>query len=128
MFFRLYLVCRYIMLHSRLVRDASSQSLGYLNRVSFTFPFIIKAYIQQQPALCLTTFCISTLFIASWSMRACDFNEKTGHMSMVDATWLFTISFTTIGIKYIFSKLLFIYAMLNFRLWRYCAVNILWER
>ncbi|CAF1356682.1 unnamed protein product [Rotaria magnacalcarata] len=97
MFFRLYLICRLIMLRSPLVRDASSQSLGYLNRVSFTFPFIIKAYIQQQPALCLTTFCISALFIASWAMRACDFNEKTGHMSMADATWLFTISFTTIG-------------------------------
>ena len=85
------------MLRSHLVRDASSQSLGYLNRVSFTFPFVIKAYIQQQPALCLTTFCVNIFFIASWSMRACDFNDKTGHMSMLDATWLFIISFTTIG-------------------------------
>ncbi|CAF0944417.1 unnamed protein product [Rotaria sordida] len=97
MFLRLYLICRLIMLRSRLVRDASSQSLGYLNRVSFTFPFIIKAYIQQRPAICLTTFCISAFFIASWAMRACDFSEKTGHMPMVDATWLFIISFTTIG-------------------------------
>jgi len=85
------------MLHSHLVRDASSQSLGYLNRVSFNFPFVIKSYIQQRPALCLTTFCITTFFIASWSMRACDFNVKTGHMSMLDSTWLFIISFTTIG-------------------------------
>jgi potassium intermediate/small conductance calcium-activated channel subfamily N protein 3 len=99
-FFRLYLVCRLIMLRSHLVRDASSQSLGYLNRVSFTFPFVIKAYIQQQPALCLTTFCINLFFIASWAMRACDFNEKSGHMSMLDATWLFIISFTTIGNSY----------------------------
>jgi hypothetical protein len=91
------MVCRLIMLHSHLVRDASSQSLGYLNRVSFTFRFIIKSYIQQRPALCLTTFCISTFFIASWAMRACDFNVKTGHMSMLDSTWLFIISFTTIG-------------------------------
>ncbi|CAF1148982.1 unnamed protein product [Adineta steineri] len=97
MFFRLYIVCRLLMLRSHLVRDASSQSLGYLNRVSFTFPFVIKAYIQQHPAICLTTFCISSFFIASWAMRACDFNEKTGHMSMLDATWLFVISFTTIG-------------------------------
>ncbi|CAF0773585.1 unnamed protein product [Adineta steineri] len=97
MFFRLYLICRFIMLHSHLVRDASSQSLGYLNRVSFNFRFVIKSYIQQRPALCLTTFCITTFFIASWSMRACDFNVKTGHMAMLDATWLFIISFTTIG-------------------------------
>ncbi|UJR10627.1 hypothetical protein I4U23_014824 [Adineta vaga] len=97
MFFRLYLVCRLLMLRSHLIRDASSQSLGYLNRVSFTFPFVIKAYIQQHPAISLTTFCISSFFIASWAMRACDYNEKTGHMSLLDATWLFIISFTTIG-------------------------------
>ncbi|CAF1124149.1 unnamed protein product [Adineta ricciae] len=97
MFCRLYLIARFIMLHSHLVRDASSQSLGYLNRVSFNFPFVIKSYIQQRPALCLTTFCFSIFFIASWSMRACDYNVKTGHMPMLDATWLFIISFTTIG-------------------------------
>lgn len=125
MFFRLYLVCRLIMLRSHLVRDASSQSLGYLNRISFTFPFVIKAYIQQQPALCLTTFCINLFFIASWSMRACDYNEKTGHMSMHDATWLFVISFTTIGNK---SSSLFVFRVLFFRLWRYRSINILWTR
>ncbi|CAF0879252.1 unnamed protein product [Rotaria sp. Silwood1] len=97
MFCRLYLVCRLIMLHSHLVRDASSQSLGYLNRVSFNFPFIIKSYMKRRPALCLTSICISTFFIASWAMRACDYNVKKGHMSMLDATWLFIISFTTIG-------------------------------
>ncbi len=107
MFFRLYLVCRCIMLHSHLVRDASSQSLGYLNRVSFNFPFVIKSYIQHRPALCLTTFCITVFFIASWSLRACDFNVKTGHMAILDATWLFIISFTTIGNKLFFFFLLY---------------------
>jgi len=111
-FFRLYLLCRFIMLHSHLVRDASSQSLGYLNRVSFNFPFIIKSYIKQRPAICLTTFCITTFFIASWSLRACDYNVKTGHMAMSDATWLFIISFTTIGneslIRFLIINFLFI--------------------
>ncbi|CAM4771905.1 unnamed protein product [Rotaria magnacalcarata] len=97
MFFRLYLVCRLIMLRSHLVRDVSSQSLGYLNRVSFNFPFIIKSYMQRRPTILLTSFCITTFFIASWAMRACDYNVNTGHMSMLDATWLFIISFTTIG-------------------------------
>lgn len=107
-FFRLYLVCRFIMLHSHLVRDASSQSIGYLNRVSFNFPFIIKSYMKRQPTLCLTSFCISTFLIASWSLRACDYNVKTGHMPMLDATWLFIISFTTIG-NYIFILFFLLY-------------------
>ena len=33
MFMRLYLICRVIMLHSKLYTDASSQSLGALNRI-----------------------------------------------------------------------------------------------
>jgi hypothetical protein len=114
------------MLRSHLVRDASSQSLGYLNRVSFTFPFIIKAHIQQQPTLCLTTFCISAFFIASWAMRACDFNDKTGHMSMVDSTWLFVISFTTIGNYYL--NILIYDKCFSLRLWRCCTIDILWTR
>ncbi|CAF3351759.1 unnamed protein product [Rotaria socialis] len=97
MFFRLYLVCRLIMLRSHLVRDASSQSLGYLNRVSFNFPFIIKSYMQRRPTIILTSFCITIFFIATWTLRACDYNVSTGHMSMLDATWLFIITFTTIG-------------------------------
>ncbi|CAF0777200.1 unnamed protein product [Didymodactylos carnosus] len=97
MFFRLYLLCRFIMLRSHLVRDASSQSLGYLNRVSFNFQFVIKAYIKQSPAFSLMSFCIITFFIASWSLRACDYNVKTGHMPMLDALWLFIVTFTTIG-------------------------------
>jgi hypothetical protein len=113
------------MLRSHLVRDASSQSLGYLNRISFTFPFVIKAYIQQQPALCLTTFCINLFFIASWSMRACDFNEKSGHMSMLDATWLFVISFTTIGNSHVSMNDVGVFV---FRLWRYRSIDILWTR
>ncbi|CAF5013672.1 unnamed protein product, partial [Rotaria socialis] len=86
MFFRLYLVCRLIMLRSHLVRDASSQSLGYLNRVSFNFPFIIKSYMQRRPTIILTSFCITIFFIATWTLRACDYNVSTGHMSMLDAT------------------------------------------
>ncbi|CAF1144351.1 unnamed protein product [Didymodactylos carnosus] len=97
MFLRLYLLCRLIMLRSHLVRDASSQSLGYLNRVSFNFRFVIKAYITKSPAFSLMSFCITSFFIASWSLRACDYNIKTGHMRMLDAMWLFIVSFATIG-------------------------------
>lgn len=44
MFARLYLLSRTILLHSKLVTDASSQSLGYLNRINFNFPFVFKVY------------------------------------------------------------------------------------
>jgi potassium intermediate/small conductance calcium-activated channel subfamily N member 3 len=35
MFFRLYLICRVMLLHSKLFTDASSRSIGALNRINF---------------------------------------------------------------------------------------------
>jgi hypothetical protein len=96
-FARIYLVCRFVMFHSPLVRDASSQSIGYLNEVSINFFFLIKTYLEQWPTRCLTTFCILLLFIGSWSLRACDYNATARHVSMLDSMWLFIVTFTTVG-------------------------------
>lgn len=35
MFLRLYLICRVMLLHSKLFTDASSRSIGALNRINF---------------------------------------------------------------------------------------------
>ncbi|CAF4912580.1 unnamed protein product, partial [Rotaria sp. Silwood1] len=75
MFGRLYMWCRFITFHSHLVQDTSSQALGYLNRVSIDFFFVIKTYFQQSPTLCLVIFCTIVIFIGSWSLRACDFTS-----------------------------------------------------
>ncbi|CAF1270290.1 unnamed protein product [Rotaria sordida] len=97
MFGRLYMWCRFITFHSHLVQDASSQTLGYLNRVSIDFSFVIKTYFHQFPTLCLTIFCTIVISIGSWSLRACDFTSVNEHISMLDAIWLFIGPFTTVG-------------------------------
>lgn len=97
MFGRLYLWCRFITFHSRLVRDTASQSLGYLNKISINFSFIIKAYFQELPIRCLVIFCTAIFFIGSWSLRACDFTSSNEHISMFAAMWLFIVTFTTVG-------------------------------
>jgi hypothetical protein len=96
-FARLYLLCRFIMFHSHLVRDASTQSLGYLNQVSINFFFLIKTYLEQWPTRCLLIICSFLFFIGSWSLRACNYKSDFTHLSMLDSMWLFIVTFTTVG-------------------------------
>lgn len=43
MFLRLYLICRVMLLHSKLFTDASSRSIGALNRINFNTRHVIHA-------------------------------------------------------------------------------------
>lgn len=96
-FARLYLICRFITFHSHLVRDAFSQSLGSLNEVSVNFYFILKTYLNLWPTRCLVFFCMLLFLISSWSLRVCNYQSANQRMSMLDAMWLFIVTFTTVG-------------------------------
>ncbi|CAF1116391.1 unnamed protein product [Rotaria sordida] len=97
MFARVYLLGRFIMFHSPLFPDISARSIGYLNRVSIDYVFLIKTYLQQWPTRCLTTLCIIIFFVGSWCIRACDYTPTKEHVSMLNAMWFFVVTFTTIG-------------------------------
>ncbi len=86
------------MIHSNSFRSVTLRSLGYLNNVSFDVMYLIKTYLEQWPTRCLVIFCTLAFFIGSWSLRACDYADTEGHMSMSDAMWLFIITFTTVGV------------------------------
>ncbi|CAF3140641.1 unnamed protein product [Rotaria sp. Silwood2] len=102
MFLRLYLLCRLFLYHSHLFLDASSRSIGYLNRISIDYFFLIKAYLEQWPIFCLSIFCIFIFLIGSWSLRACDYTSSNEHLTMQDSMWLFIETFTTVGYGDIF--------------------------
>ena len=53
MFLRLYLICRVMLLHSRLFTDASSRSIGALNRISFNTRFVLKTLMTICPGTVL---------------------------------------------------------------------------
>lgn len=53
MFFRLYWICRVMLLHSRLFTDASSRSIAGLNRVNFNARFILKTLMTLAPGTML---------------------------------------------------------------------------
>lgn len=72
MFFRLYLICRSMLLHSKLFTDASSRSIGALNRINFNTRFVLKTLMTICPGTVLMVFMVSLWIIGSWTMRLCE--------------------------------------------------------
>lgn len=72
MFLRLYLIARSMLLHSRLFTDASSRSIGALNRINFDTKFVLKTLMTICPGTVMLVFMISMWVIASWLLRACE--------------------------------------------------------
>lgn len=99
MFLRLFLLGRVIMLHSRLFTDASSQSLGALNRIHFNFRFIFKSMMTLYPEYVLLILMLSGFVIASWMLRACEmyYYEEPQTRDFLNALWLISITFLSVG-------------------------------
>lgn len=97
MFLRFYLLCRVLMLHSKLFTDASSQSLGALNRIHFNFKFIFKSMMTLYPEYVLTVLMMSALLISSWLFRACEMYHDKVHADFLNAMWVISITFLSVG-------------------------------
>lgn len=101
MFLRLYLVLRCVMLHSRLYQDASSQSLGALNRINFNFRFIFKSMMALYPDYALSVLMLSFFLISSWTLRLCEMYNDADHArvhgNFLNSMWVVSITFLTVG-------------------------------
>lgn len=72
MFLRLYLIGRVTLLHSKLFTDASSRSIGALNKISFDTRFVMKTLMTICPGTVLLVFSVSCWIIAAWTVRVCE--------------------------------------------------------
>uniref|UniRef100_A0A8C4QGD0 Potassium calcium-activated channel subfamily N member 3 n=1 Tax=Eptatretus burgeri TaxID=7764 RepID=A0A8C4QGD0_EPTBU len=72
MFLRLYLIARVMLLHSKLFTDASSRSIGALNKITFNTRFVMKTLMTICPGTVLLVFSISLWIIAAWTVRVCE--------------------------------------------------------
>ncbi|XP_068614536.1 intermediate conductance calcium-activated potassium channel protein 4 [Brachionichthys hirsutus] len=97
MFLRLYLVRRTILLHSKVLLSASYRSIGSLNRINFTFRFVLKILMNKYPGRTLLVFILIFWLTASWMLTLCErkTQETTGNMGT--ALWLVAITFLTVG-------------------------------
>ncbi|XP_052830026.1 small conductance calcium-activated potassium channel protein 2-like [Octopus bimaculoides] len=98
MLLRLYIVGKFMVIHSKLYSDTSTQSLGALNKVKINSPFIFKALMSTKPGTTLIAIMVIMFFVDSWAMKTCEFyyaskNENNFSNSM----WLIAITFLTVG-------------------------------
>ncbi|XP_063147079.1 small conductance calcium-activated potassium channel protein 1 isoform X2 [Candoia aspera] len=99
MFLRLYLIGRVMLLHSKLFTDASSRSIGALNKINFNTRFVMKTLMTICPGTVLLVFSISSWIIAAWTVRVCErYHDKQDMTSsFLGAMWLISITFLSIG-------------------------------
>ncbi|XP_039291578.1 small conductance calcium-activated potassium channel protein isoform X2 [Nilaparvata lugens] len=97
MFLRLYLICRVMLLHSKLFTDASSRSIGALNRINFNTRFVLKTLMTICPGTVLLVFMVSLWIIASWTLRQCERFHDEDHANLLNAMWLIAITFLSVG-------------------------------
>lgn len=116
MFFRLYWLCRVMLLHSRychfeyldiiayffrVFTDASSRSIAGLNRVNFNARFILKTLMTICPGTMLMIFTAFLWIIAGWILRLCEREymtpDKYNDINYVNSIWLVAITFLSVG-------------------------------
>ena len=90
-------MCRVLLLHSKLFQDASSQSLGALNRIHFNFRFIFKSLMNLYPEYVLTILTVFLFIWASWAFRACEMYHGEKHRNFFNSMWLIAITFLSVG-------------------------------
>ncbi|KAM8927816.1 intermediate conductance calcium-activated potassium channel protein 4 [Pelodytes ibericus] len=97
MFLRLYLLPRTVLLHSRVLVDASYRSIGSLNKIEFQYQFVMKILMNTCPGRVLLILSVSLWIIASWVLSVCERDgiNKTGELT--NSFWLIPITFLTIG-------------------------------
>lgn len=97
MFLRLYLICRVMLLHSKLFTDASSRTMGALNRINFNTRFVLKTLMTICPGTVLLVFMVSLWIISSWTMRLCERYHDSEHANLLNSLWLTAITFLSVG-------------------------------
>uniref|UniRef100_A0A674JQQ1 Potassium calcium-activated channel subfamily N member 3 n=1 Tax=Terrapene triunguis TaxID=2587831 RepID=A0A674JQQ1_9SAUR len=113
MFLRLYLIARVMLLHSKLFTDASSRSIGALNKINFNTRFVMKTLMTICPGTVLLVFSISLWIIAAWTVRVSSSENSASSLpafrawryhdqqdvtsNFLSAMWLISITFLSIG-------------------------------
>uniref|UniRef100_A0A183BTN0 CaMBD domain-containing protein n=1 Tax=Globodera pallida TaxID=36090 RepID=A0A183BTN0_GLOPA len=111
MFFRLYWLCRVMLLHSRLFTDAASRSIAGLNRVKTDAKFILKTLMTICPGTMLLLFTASLWMIGGYILRLCERHHEqhdgasllhnnmqaNKHQSYLNSLWLIAVTFLSIG-------------------------------
>ncbi|KAH7697224.1 Protein KCNL-3, partial [Aphelenchoides avenae] len=96
---RLYLIGRFMVLHSKQFQDASTRTLAALNRIQVNFTFVMKTVLDQKPIWCLSVILFCFWIVAAWSFAQV---ERIGRVEdpyilYLNALWFIAITFNSNG-------------------------------
>uniref|UniRef100_A0A914C406 Calmodulin-binding domain-containing protein n=2 Tax=Acrobeloides nanus TaxID=290746 RepID=A0A914C406_9BILA len=101
MFFRLYLLGRYVVLHSYMIRDPATRAIASFNRISVDFSFVLKTLIYDMPMTVVVVTALTFWLAMSWMMTQCE-RYATGNVFsnphyFLDYAWFEAVTFFAIG-------------------------------
>ncbi|KAH3855165.1 small conductance calcium-activated potassium channel protein-like [Dreissena polymorpha] len=99
MFMRIYLLMRFLVVHSALFCDTTVQSLSAMSNVNINAQFVFKALMTQMPGCCLITIMALVLIVNSYSVRMCEYYTLEAHRGtfFMQAIWMTCVTFLTLG-------------------------------
>ncbi|VDM97238.1 unnamed protein product [Thelazia callipaeda] len=99
MLIRVYLIARFMVLHSKQFQDASTRTLAALNQIQVNFSFVMKTILDQHPVAFLTTFTIVFWIISAWTFAQCERygQEESILLLYSNALWFIGITFMLNG-------------------------------
>jgi len=99
MMIRLYLVGKFAVVHSRLLTDTSTNSIGALSKVKINASFVFKAAMTTMPGILLILVMAITFLVNTWSMRTCEiyYEQNSEKHTYLETMWLIAITFLTVG-------------------------------
>ncbi|CAD6198382.1 unnamed protein product [Caenorhabditis auriculariae] len=100
MFLRLYIGCRYVVLHSSQYQDCATRTIASLNHIAVDLRFVVKSEMYRRPLYMLTLASVSFWCVMSWMLTQCEryaFPTISGFQHFADYLWFEIITFFSIG-------------------------------
>ncbi|CAG9539076.1 unnamed protein product [Cercopithifilaria johnstoni] len=99
MFLRAYLLCRFMVLHSKQFQDAATRSIAALNRISMDFRFVIKTMMANHPLRALIVFTVSFWICMSWMFTQCERYDRqlSAKHYYLNSLWFIIVTFMSVG-------------------------------
>uniref|UniRef100_A0A914CE70 Calmodulin-binding domain-containing protein n=1 Tax=Acrobeloides nanus TaxID=290746 RepID=A0A914CE70_9BILA len=106
---RVYLIGRFMVLHSKQFQDASTRTLAALNRIQVNFSFVMKTALDQRPMLCLSIFTLVFWVASGWLFAQCERfgRDEDPFILYMNAFWFIAITAMQNGYGDIVPKTIF---------------------
>ncbi|VDK43640.1 unnamed protein product [Anisakis simplex] len=101
MFLRLYIACRYFVLHSVQFQDPSTKAMASLNQISVDFAFVVRSQLTERPLSIITSTTAIFWVILAWMLTQCEryihYGDIASSRHLIDFIWFEVVTFFSIG-------------------------------